>query len=292
MVKSMTGFGRHILINDTAKISVEIRSVNHRYLDLNLKMGHRLLPFESKIRAKLQNRIKRGKVDINISYYPLNSSGDDILYNHALASLYKESILKISEEFNIVNDLTATRLATMRDVLTLTEAQVDEDALWILLDEAIDMAVEDFLLHRKEEGERLSGDIFEKLDALEKLVKNIDDSIDSVMAAYKKKLYDRLTDLLGDTQIDESRLAAEFVIHADKLAIDEELVRLHSHIEAFRRELKKGGDIGRKLDFISQELNREANTILSKTIDPGLSDIGIEIKTLIEKIREQIQNIE
>lgn len=292
MSSSMTGFGRFESANANAKITVEIRSVNHRYLDLNLKLNHRLLVFESKIRSLIQENLKRGKVDVSISYHQISGIGEDILYNEALAKLYAARISKIATDFNLVNDITPTRLATMRDVLTVEEVDVDEDELWILVKEGVLQAIAKLVALRNEEGERLKSDLIGKLEELSRFVGIIEEKAPVIIEDYKSRLLEKVNGLLEDKEAEFSRVAMEVVIYADKICVDEELVRLNSHIKAFKDTLNTKGEQGRKLDFIAQEMNREGNTILSKTSDPEISNIGIEIKTLIEKIREQVQNIE
>ena len=292
MASSMTGFGRSEASNENAKIIVEIRSVNHRYLDLNIKINRALLVFENKVRQAIQNGIKRGKVDVSISYQPQAGAGEDILYNEALANMYVNRINKIANDFNLVNDLTATRLANMRDVLTVEESDIDEDVLWTLLSGSLNEAIDALKSARLSEGERLKADLNDKLSMLHSLVLEIERVSPMIIEEYKKRLAEKVEGLLEDSEKESSRIAMEVVLFADKICVDEELVRLKSHIDGFKNTLNAQGESGRKLDFIAQEMNREANTILSKTTDPGISDTGIEIKTLIEKIREQIQNIE
>lgn len=292
MPSSMTGFGRFEGANENAKITVEIRSVNHRYLDLNLKLNHRLLSFESKIRSLISEYLKRGKVDVSISYHQISGVGEDILYNESLAKLYVDRISKIATDFGLVNDITPTRLATFRDVLTVEEVDVDEDELWILVKEGVENALLKLVSLRNSEGERLKEDLLSKLDELSSYADFIEERAPKIIEEYKSRLLEKINGLLEDKDAEFSRVATEVVIYADKICVDEEIVRLNSHIKAFKDALNSKGEQGRKLDFIAQEMNRESNTILSKTTDPEVSGIGIEIKTLIEKIREQVQNIE
>lgn len=292
MPSSMTGFGRYEISDEYSKISVEIRSVNHRYLDLNLKLNHRLYPFEQKIRNQIGSVLCRGKVEVNIGYKSLCGVGEDIFYNEALAGMYLERINKISADFGLVNNLTAMQLAGQKDVLSLSETEVDEDKLFTLCTEALSEALNRIAKARAEEGERLSLDLEKKLNNLSDFVSVIEKKSPEIITAFRESLRKKVFELLGDGAIDEARISQEVVLYADKICVDEELVRIRSHIKAFEDALKESGEVGRKLDFITQEMNREANTILSKTIDAALSDTGIEIKTLIEKIREQIQNIE
>lgn len=292
MANSMTSFGRYESSDDSMKIAVELRSVNHRYLDLNLKINHRLYAFENKIRQIIGERVKRGKMDVSISFHSLNAIGTDLLYNEALASMYVDRISKIAKEFNLVNDITAFKLANMRDIITMDEAELDEDKVFSLINDVLNHALDAFIEQRKSEGERLKKDLLLKLDRLFELVKIIEEKSPQIIEAYKEKLSTKLKGLIEDKEVEAQRIATEVVIYSDKICIDEEIVRLFSHIKSFKETLNSDGEIGKKLDFITQEMNRESNTILSKTQDAYISDIGIEIKTLIEKIREQVQNIE
>lgn len=292
MAHSMTSFGRYEASDDNMKITVELRSVNHRYLDLNLKINHRLYAFENKIRQIIGERIKRGKMDVSITFHSLNTIGTDLLYNEALASMYVDRISKIAKEFNLVNDITAFKLANMRDILTMDEVQLDEDKVFSLIKEALNNALDLFLAQRKAEGDRLQEDLLMKLNSLYELVKIVEEKSPQIIEEYKAKLSTKIQGLIADKEIEAQRIATEVVIYSDKICIDEEIVRLFSHIESFKETLNSAGEIGKKLDFITQEMNRESNTILSKTQDANISNIGIEIKTLIEKIREQVQNIE
>lgn len=292
MANSMTGFGRFEAENEAGKVTVEIRTVNHRYLDLNLKINHRLLVFENSVRRTIKDRLSRGKVDVLISFEPTTGVGEDVVYNEALAMIYANRISKIANDFNLVNDLTATRLATLRDVLTIDETAVDENELGEIVDEALDHALSLLIEHRNDEGERLKADMINKLNSLADYVKRIEEKSPQIVEEYKAKLTEKVNGLLEDHEAEAGRIAMEVVLYADKICVDEEIVRLSSHIDAFKTALNSDGEVGRKLDFIAQEMNREANTILSKTSDPEISDIGIEIKTLIEKIREQVQNLE
>ncbi len=292
MAQSMTGFGRFETINEYAQIAVELRCVNHRYLDLNLKISHRLLSFENKIRKLISDSISRGKLDIVISYYPLSEAGVEILYNQSIANMYKERINKIANDLELVNDLSAVKLANMREVLSVQDVVLDEDVILQTVIKTLENALKCLIEQRTAEGERLQEDMLSKLSLLKNYVCRIQEKAPQIIAEYRQKLTDRISELSLDKEIEAQRLAAEVVLYADKVCVDEEIVRLLSHIESFADTLNSQGEIGRKLDFIAQEMNREANTILSKTQDKDISNIGIEIKTLIEKLREQVQNIE
>ena len=292
MIKSMTGFGRCEITENNRKFTVEMKSVNHRYLDVNIKMPKKLNFFESAIRAELKNYISRGKVDVFIAYEDLTEENTSIRYNKQVASEYLKYLKEMAEEFGLDNDVRVSTLSRYPEVFTMEEVTVDEEELWKTLQKAIKNAAEGFVETRIVEGENLKNDLIAKLDGMLKLVDFIAERSPQIIQEYRSKLADKVRDLIGDIQVDESRLLTEVTIFADKVCVDEELVRLRSHIETTKKTLKEGGSIGRKLDFIAQEMNREANTTLSKSNDLEISNCAIELKTEIEKVREQIQNIE
>ena len=292
MIKSMTGFGRCEVAENNRKFTVEIKSVNHRYLDVNIKMPKKLNYFESAIRAELKNYISRGKVDLFISYEDYTENHANIRYNRELAAEYRKYLRQMQEEFGLEDDIRVSTLSRYPEVFTMEEQNVDEGELWKELRKAIQGAAESFVQTRVAEGERLREDLLQKLDGMLGLVDFIAERSPRIVQEYRQKLEERVKDLLGDAQVDESRLLTEVTIFADKVCVDEELVRLRSHIETTKATLQEGGSIGRKLDFIAQEMNREANTTLSKSNDLEVSNCAIELKTEIEKVREQIQNIE
>ncbi|MDD6810267.1 MAG: YicC family protein [Lachnospiraceae bacterium] len=292
MIKSMTGFGRCEVAEGDRKITVEMKSVNHRYLDVNIKMPKKLNFFEAAIRNELKNYIQRGKVDIFITYEDFTESNICVKYNKELAAEYMKYLQQMAEDFSLDNDVRVSSLSRYPEILSMEEQTIDEEELWQLLDKAIRGAAEGFVETRIKEGEHLREDLIAKLDGMLEHVEYITARSPEIIAEYKQRLEDKVKELLEDTQVDESRLLMEVTIFADKVCVDEELVRLRSHIETTRENLIQGGSIGRKLDFIAQEMNREANTILSKANDLEISNHAIELKTEIEKVREQIQNIE
>lgn len=292
MIKSMTGFGRCEITENNRKFTVEMKSVNHRYLDVNIKMPKKLNFFESAIRAELKNYISRGKVDVFIAYEDLTEENTSIRYNKQVAGEYLKYLKEMAEEFGLDNDVRVSTLSRYPEVFTMEEVTVDEEELWKTLQKAIKSAAEGFVETRIVEGENLKNDLISKLDGMLKLVDFIAERSPQIIQEYRNKLADKVKDLIGDVQVDENRLLTEVTIFADKVCVDEELVRLRSHIETTKKTLKDGGSIGRKLDFIAQEMNREANTTLSKSNDLEISNCAIELKTEIEKVREQIQNIE
>ena len=292
MIKSMTGFGRCEVQEAERKITVEMKSVNHRYLDVNIKMPKKLNFFESSIRNELKNYIQRGKVDIFISYEDYTESNVCVKYNKELAAEYMAYLNRMAEDFSLDNDVRVSCLSRYPEVLSMEEQTVDEEALWQLLSKALRGAAEGFVETRIKEGENLKNDLVEKLNGMLTHVDFITERSPQIIAEYKQRLEDKVRELLDDSKIDDNRLLMEVTIFADRVCVDEELVRLRSHIESTKDALLQGGSIGRKLDFIAQEMNREANTILSKSNDLEISNRAIELKTEIEKVREQIQNIE
>ncbi|MDE7275764.1 MAG: YicC family protein [Lachnospiraceae bacterium] len=292
MIKSMTGFGRSEIVEGDRKITVEMKSVNHRYLDVNIKMPKKLNFFEAAIRNELKQYIQRGKVDVFITYEDYTESNLCVKYNKELAAEYMKYLEQMAEHFSLDNDVRVSALSRYPEVFSMEEQTIDEEELWQMLEKAVSQAAEGFVATRIKEGENLREDLLGKLDGMLAHVEYITERSPEIISQYRQKLEDKVRELLGDAQIDESRLLMEVTIFADKVCVDEELVRLRSHIETTKESLIQGGGIGRKLDFIAQEMNREANTILSKANDLEISNRAIELKTEIEKVREQIQNIE
>ncbi len=292
MIKSMTGFGRCEVSEAERKVTVEMKSVNHRYLDVNIKMPKKLNFFEAAIRSELKNYIQRGKVDIFITYEDLTENNVCIKYNKDIAAEYMGYLKQMAEDFGLDNDIKVSKLSRYPEVLTMEEQTIDEAEIWKVLGRAVQGAAESFVETRIKEGENLREDLTAKLDGMLEHVEYITERSPKLIEEYRRKLKERVHELLEDAQVDENRLLMEITLFADKVCVDEELVRLRSHIEATKQALSEGGSIGRKLDFIAQEMNREANTILSKANDLETSGRAIELKTEIEKVREQIQNIE
>ena len=293
MIKSMTGFGRCEAADEERKFTVEMKGVNHRYLDANIRMPKKLNFFESAIRSLLKESVHRGKVDIFITYEDFSESQVSLKYNETLAAEYLEKFKMMEEKFSLENDIRVSTLSRYPEVLTMEEKMDDEEELWKGLKKALDGAIAQFVQTRTVEGENLKKDLIAKLDGMLELVGQIEERAPKIIAEYREKLEGKVKELLEDTQIDEGRIASEIVIFADKICTDEEVVRLRSHVVHMKETLEsEDSGIGRKLDFIAQEMNREANTILSKANDLEISNIGIELKTEIEKVREQIQNIE
>ena len=292
MIRSMTGYGRSELLGDSCRIAVEIKSVNNRYLDISIKMPRQLNQLEAQIRGELKKYMQRGKVDVFITYEDLTEANMAVKYNSRIAQEYWKYLQQMAEEFGIENDVRVSSLSRYPDVLTMEEEPADPEGIWENLYKVLIEAVQMFDASRVREGEFLKNDLNSKLDEMLGHVDFITERAPGLIETYRASLREKVAELLEASNIDESRIAQEVTIYADKVCVDEELVRLRSHIEATREELVKEGSIGRKLDFIAQEMNRESNTILSKSDDREVSDHAIELKTSVEKIREQVQNIE
>ncbi len=292
MIKSMTGFGRCEVSDENRKITVEMKSVNHRYLDVNIKMPKKLNFFEASIRNLLKEYMQRGKVDLFISFEDTSENNVNITYHKDVAAEYLKYLKEMAQQFGLDEDIRVSNLSRYPEVFTLDDVEIDEEGIWKTLEKALRGAAEGFVETRIKEGEHLCDDLILKLNGMLDVVDYISSRSPEIIEEYKGRLTDKVQELLGDTKLDESRILTEVTIFADKICVDEELVRLRSHIETTKNTLLEGGSIGRKLDFLAQEMNREANTILSKANDLTISNKGIELKTEIEKVREQIQNIE
>lgn len=292
LIKSMTGFGRSEMVTEQCKITVEIKAVNHRYCDLNIKMPKKLNILENAVRGAIKKAVHRGKLDVYIGYEDLSEHAACVQLNKELGREYYRALSELSEELGIDNDASAVRIARMPEVLMLSEAQLVPEEVEEMLLLAVGQALSQFMESRVREGEQLKEDILRKLHGMTGNISAIEERYPQMVSDYRKKLTDKVKELLADSNVDESRIATEVVIYADKICVDEETVRLRSHITNMEEELTRGGNVGRKLDFIAQEMNREANTILSKANDITVSNMAIDLKTEIEKIREQVQNIE
>lgn len=292
MVKSMTGFGHAEAVSEKRKLTVEMKSVNNRYLDVNIRMPKKFSAFEAQIRNVLKEYVSRGKVDVFISEETFAEGAGEVVLNTALARQYMDACNSISSELGIDGQVKITDIARFPDVITVREPEMDEDELWAEIESVVRACTEKFNAARIAEGERLRADMTAKLHQMERNVAYIEEHEPQIMADYRARLMKKLSDILEDRTIDENQLATALIIYSDKICTDEETVRLKSHIIQMIDELGKDESVGRKLDFLAQEMNRESNTILSKAGDLATSNVGIELKTEVEKIREQIQNIE
>lgn len=292
MIRSMTGYGLYEAQNEDAKLIVEIKSVNHRYCDISIRLPRNLNAFENDIRNQIKANVSRGKIDVYITYESNRESESLVTYNKTIAQSYMKLLDRLAEDFDLENPADALALSRYPEVYTLQETAVDEEKLQELVRISVAGAMEHFIRSRETEGAVLKKDLLMKLDYLSTVADDIAKRSPLVFEDYRNRLTAKVKELLGDTQMDESVMATELVIYADKICVDEELVRLKSHILHMKETLDTGESVGRKLDFIAQELNREANTTLSKANDIIISNQGITLKTEIEKIREQIQNLE
>ncbi|MCR4808072.1 MAG: YicC family protein [Lachnospiraceae bacterium] len=292
MIKSMTGFGRAEYCDEKRKFTVEVKSVNHRYLDVNIKMPKKIGFFETSIRSLLKEYMQRGKVDLYITYEDYTEDNVSLRYNKDMARSYLHYLNEMGNDFGLENDIRVSILSRYPEIFTLEEQEVDEEELWKDLEATVRKACEAFVESRLKEGENLQNDLLSKLKGMLKHVDEIEKRAPAIIEEYRKKMFDRVSEMVKDAAIDESRILTEVTLYADRVCVDEEIVRLKSHIKGTADTLKEGGSVGRKLDFIAQEMNREANTILSKSTDLSTSNVAIDLKTDIEKVREQIQNIE
>ncbi len=292
MVRSMTGFGRAQSSVEGFNITVEIRSVNHRYFEFYAKMPRAYSFLEEKVKSLLSSKISRGKVECSIQLEATADESVVVSVNEPLAKGYVDAVKEISEKFGINNDLTALSVARFSDVLQISKAPVDEEMLWNNVSPVVSAALDEFVSMRETEGQKLSDDVLSRADTIINNVSYIEERSPETVKQYSEKLLERMKTVLGDTQIDEQRILTEAAIYADKVAVAEETVRLRSHIEQLHTMLNSNEAVGRKLDFLVQEINREANTIGSKAQDVDIARRVIDIKAEVEKIREQIQNIE
>lgn len=292
MVRSMTGYGRCELSSGGRDISVEIKSVNHRYFEVNTRVTRGYGFLEERLKKYLQTKISRGKLDVYISVGASDDEDDDVTVNHSLASGYINALREIGIKYGLPDDITVSTVARYSDIFTVHKAAQDEEQIWLEVLPAVESALNDFIAMREAEGERMKADVLGRAEAILSIVGEIEQRSPQTVAEYKAKLTERINELLADATVDEQRIATEAAIFADKIAVDEETVRLRSHFDQMYSIMESGGAIGRKLDFIVQEMNREANTIGSKVTDAQLAHKVVDIKAELEKIREQIQNIE
>ena len=292
MVKSMTGYGRAVETVNGREFTVEIRSVNNRYLDCTVKLPRALSFAEDTVKQAVKNTISRGKVDVYITQRSEGDADVKVTLNTAMAAGYVEAMRQMAQEFAIREDISVSLLSRMPDVFTVEKPEVDEEQLLTDLLQVVNAALTDYDAMRTREGEALKNDLSSRGNTIRSLVSQVEEGNGQTVIDYRTRLYNKLQEVLANTAIDESRILTEAAIFADKVAVDEETVRLRSHLEQMDSMLAAGGAIGRKLDFLLQEMNREANTIGSKCTDVRLARIVVDIKAELEKIREQTQNIE
>lgn len=293
MIRSMTSFGRSNSEEGKKRVfTVEMKSVNSRYLDVNIRMPKSIISLEEEIRKMISNSLNRGKVDVFINIKNYNEGAGVPKVDINLAQGYLQCLKEIEEKLNIKNDISVMQIARFPEVITIIEEEDKIDEIWEELKPLISSSLDMMINMREVEGEKLKEDILIKINQIEELVSKVEEFADSIPKVFKQKLEERLKDLLGNVEVDENRIATEVCILADKATVDEEIIRLNSHINQVRETLKLNEPIGRKLDFIVQEMNRETNTIGSKSSDIKMTNIVIDIKNILEKIREQVQNIE
>ena len=292
MIRSMTGYGRSEQIVDGRAVTVEIKSVNHRYFEFSCRTTRGYSFLEEKLKSFLQGRITRGKVDAYISVEALESAQTQVLVNHSLAEGYVQALRELAERYGLRDDISVSTASRYSDIFSVHKAPEDEEAVWSSVQQAAEEALKNFLAMREAEGERLRADVLSRAGTIMKLVDEIETRSPQTVAEYQERLRQKIQELLGDNTVDEQRLLTETAIFADKVAVAEETVRLRSHFRQMEEMMKTDAPIGRKLDFLVQEMNREANTIGSKAVDSKIAYLVVDIKAEIEKIREQIQNIE
>lgn len=292
MVRSMTGFGRQEAVLDGYGIAVELKSVNHRYFEFSSRISRGYGFLDEKLKSYLQSRISRGKVDAFVSVEPLESGAVQVSVNHSLAQGYVLALRELSQRYGLNGEISAVKLSRFPDVLTVRKACEDEDKVWALVERVAQDALASLLHMREAEGARLKEDVLNRAHTILGLVARIEERSPKTVKEYQQKLQERLSELLEEAGVDEQRILMEAAVYADKTAVAEETVRLRSHFDQLVQMLEGGGPTGRKLDFLIQEMNREANTIGSKATDTQIAYWVVDIKAEIEKIREQIQNME
>lgn len=293
MINSMTGYGKGQCESELYRIKVELKSVNHRYLDVNIKLPRYLIYLEESIKKTIKEYLNRGKVDVFINFEFINVSSVDVKVDLPLARSFKAALEELKEELQLEDTIRLNNLLSVSDILKTEKRDLDDDLVWDTLNDALKDALVQISEMRSFEGDKLKEDMISKLDSIEGIIAYVEERSPLVVDEYRVKLNDRINSLMEDkTLIDPDRLAMEVAIYADKSSIDEEITRLRSHISQFKEILSQDGGVGRKLDFLIQEFNREANTIGSKSSDTKLVSYVVELKSEIEKIREQVQNIE
>jgi len=288
----MTGYGRAQQLIGGRDITVEIRSVNHRYFEFSTRLPRSMGYLEEILKALVHSRVSRGKIDLNLTVLSLEEHGSQVLLNRPLAEGYLTALRTLGQQLDVEDDISLSNLARFGDIFVLRKSEVDEDALSEAVKAVATGALEQYLTMRRTEGEKLRTDIVSRADAILRFVGQVEERAPQLTAQHRERLYQKLCEVLENQQIDQQRILTEAAIFAEKTAVDEEVVRLRSHLSQLREIIVSGGQVGRKLDFIVQEMNREANTIGSKAHDIEITKVVVEIKSEIEKIREQIQNIE
>lgn len=288
----MTGYGRAQAEYNGRKYTIELRSVNNRYLDVSIKLPRLYVFAEEALKAAVSRAISRGKVDVFVSIEAVGAASSSVQVNETVAEGYFQALCTLRERFEVSDDISVSLLARFPEVLTVEDTLSDLDAVRADMCRVLELALEDFDKMRQTEGARLREDVFDRVESIEQALAQIEEKAPETVQAYRERLTARMMEILESKQLDENRILQEAAIYADKVAVDEETVRLHSHIAQLREIFSEGGAVGRKLDFLIQEFNREANTIGSKCNNSELTRLVVQLKGEIEKIREQIQNIE
>ena len=292
MIKSMTGFGRETAEANGYIITVELKSVNHRYFEFNCRLPRQYGFLEEKLKSFINSKVARGKVDCFLTIEALNTDNADVVINHTFASAYVKALKELSAEYGLKEDFGTVALSHFQDVLVLKKAEEDEERLWNDVKAVAEKAIDKFIQMRETEGAKMKEDIYARGQFILECVSFVEERSPQTVKEYNDKLVARVHELLGDVSLDEARILQEVAVYADKVAVAEETVRLRSHIEQLNKFLESSEAVGRKMDFLVQEINREANTIGSKANDVEIARKVVDIKAEIEKIREQIQNIE
>ena len=292
MIKSMTGYGRNQKVINDRDILVEIRSVNHRYYEFTSRIPRAYGYLDDKLKSYVQGKISRGKVEVSVSIFNIEGKDALIEVNHSTAQGYINALRSANKELNLIDDLTLSQLVRFSDIFNVRKAVEDEDEIWNDVKSVADTAIDNFISMRETEGKKMKEDILSRLSYISELVEKVEGKSPVVTNNYRQRLYSKLCEVLNDNNIDEQRILTEAAIFSEKVAVDEETVRLKSHIHQFTDLMNIDEPVGRKLDFLIQEFNRESNTIGSKAQDIEITKIVVELKSEIEKIREQIQNIE
>ena len=292
MVRSMTGYGRGEAASETLSVTVELKSVNHRFFEASVRAPRQFAFLEDKLKSYIQSRVARGKIDIMVSCDFSSAETDKIEINEPYADSYVSALRLLGKKYDIIDDISVSTVARNPDVFTVTKQRLDDDEVWSLVSSAAEIAVDNFIKEREAEGTRLSEDVIGRTKTILNLVSVVEERSPQTVKEYRERIENKIRELLTDTTVDEQRLITETAIFADRVAVNEETVRLRSHIAHFSEMCEQGGVIGKKLDFTVQEMNRETNTIGSKCQDIEISHVVVDIKSEIEKIREQIQNIE
>lgn len=292
MMKSMTGFGRAQALIDGRDITVEVKAVNHRFFEFSARVPRAYGYLEEKLKSYIQSNVSRGKVEMGVILQTIEGTNAQVEINYELAKSYVDALRTLSERTGLTDDLTLSSIARFSDIFAVRKTEDDEEVIWNAVRQVADQAIEKFVEMRKREGARLREDLLEKLNNIETHLAVVKEKSPQTVADYRQRLFAKLTEVLGNTQLEEQRILTEAAIFAEKVAVDEETVRLDSHIAQFKEIIKSDQPVGRKLDFLVQELNREVNTIGSKAQDVSIAQLVVEMKSEIEKIREQIQNIE